>query len=358
MNELGQNQTLQTVENDEITLKELILKIRLYAKEVLRRWYIPFLLAALFAGGMFYLALKSKPQYLAKLSFMLNEGDKGGGALAALAGSFGFGGGGGGESNLDKITYLAKSERILKTTLLTKTVVDGKEDYFANHFINVLELHKAWKKDTTGLQGFLFKRDDVEAFTRLENNALTRLVKVLIGKKGIYGCSFDKKSGILEMNLKTPNESLSINFIRQNFAGLSEFYINKITERERTNYEAIRAQKDSIYQVMKNKGSSAASFQDFNKGLLFQGDRFKGDMMAVDAKIAGTAYGEIMKSYAIADYSLRNNTPFISPIDQPVGPIEPEKKSKLTQLIIGVFLGAFLGTLYVVFAMILREAMK
>jgi uncharacterized protein involved in exopolysaccharide biosynthesis len=57
-----------------------------------------------------------------------------------------------------------------------------------------------------------------------------------------------------------------------------------------------------------------------------------------------------------ADYALKNATPFFQEIDRPGGPIKPVGKSKKKALLIGGFLGMFLGAGYVLGRKIYREA--
>jgi G-rich domain on putative tyrosine kinase len=343
-------------DGDEITLKELILKIKEYTSEIIKRWYVPAFFALIFSAYMLYQAYKDKPIYKAELTYMVNEADKSGmGGLGSLLGAFGAGTVG--KSSPDMINELARSERIMNTSLFGKFTIDGINDYFANHFIRIYELHKSWEKDTTGLNGFTFKRGNFEAFTRLENKALNSIHSILIGKTGKFSPSFDKKSGIMKMTFESPNEVLSIFFTRTIFTDLGDFYVNSTTERERTNYLTLKAQQDSVYAIIKNKGQSAASFNDYQRGLLLQSDAFKGQMLKRESEVAGAVYTELMKQSAVADYALRNNTPFISSIDLPKEPLEPTKKSKKMAVLIGVFGGVFIGSLLIIFRRIYLNAM-
>lgn len=343
-------------DGDEITLKELILKIKEYTSEIIKRWYVPAFFALLLSAYMLYQAFTTKPIYQAELTYIVNEADKSGmGGLGSLLGAFGAGTVG--KSSPDMINELARSERIMNTSLFAKSNIDGVDDYFANHFIRIYELHKSWEKDTTGLNGFTFKKSNFEAFTRLENKALNNIHDILIGKAGKFSPSFDKKSGIMKMTFESPSEALSIFFTRKVFVDLGDFYVNSTTERERTNYMTLKAQQDSVFALLKSKGQSAASFGDFQRGLLFESDKFKGQMLRQESQVAGAVYTELMKQFAVADYALRNNTPFISAIDMPKEPLEPTKKSKKMAVIIGVFGGMFLGSLLIVFRRIYLNAM-
>jgi hypothetical protein len=344
-------------DGDEITLKELILKIKGYASEVLKYWYIPTFFAVLISAYMLYKAYQSKPIYMAQLTYIVNEADKSGmGGLGSLLGAFGAGTVG--KSSPDMINELARSERILNTSLFQKHTIDGVNDYFANHFIRIYEFHKQWEKDTTGLNGFTFKRDNFEEFTRIENKVLNNIHGILTSKgQGAFNASNDKKSGIMKMTFQSPHEILSIFFTRTLFTNLGDYYVNSTTERERLNYQTLKTQQDSVFALMKSKGQNAASFNDYQRGLLFESDKYKGQMMRKESEVAGAVYTELMKQFAVADYALRNNTPFISPIDLPKEPLEPTTQSKKMAVLMGTVYGLLLGVLFIVFRRIYLNAM-
>ena len=69
-------------------------------------------------------------------------------------------------------------------------------------------------------------------------------------------------------------------------------------------------------------------------------------------------YGESLKNLEIADFSLRNRTPFVQIIDEPIAPITPSVKSKLSAIFIGGILGVFLSVSYFVFWKIFRDTMN
>jgi uncharacterized protein involved in exopolysaccharide biosynthesis len=352
---------MSKIKNDEITLTGIIIFIRRYVQLLWRRWYIVAAACGLLGGYFLYKAIKSIPTYEAKMTFMLSETDKSSiGAFSSLLGQFGLGGGGGGgEGNLDKIVEIAHSHRIIKTALFTKSVIGGKEDFYANHIIDQFNLHKEWATDTMGLPNFVFKRGDFELFNRTENHATNQILSTIRSKNNpLFNVSYAKLSTILSMNFKSPNEELTVSFISTVFTILGDFYVNKRTERERQTYELLKNSADSIRSEMKGKERSAARFRDFNRGLVLESEKIKGDQMQKDAQIATLAYGENIKQLAIADFALKSNTPFIQPIDVPTLPLSPVKESKRKALMLGVALGFFLSAGGIIVWDVLRKAIQ
>ena len=348
--------TINQIEDDEITLKELILKIREYSKEIFRNWWILLLFILPISAYMLYEAYNTKKTYKANLTFIVND-DKGAslGLSAALGGLGDLAGGAG--SKLDKIIEFSKSRRILQTALFRTGKIDGITDFYANHLIRDQEFHEKWEKDTTGLKGFLYKRGDVDNFSRTENKALLALQEILVGKKPIFTGSYEKKSEIMKLVLTTNSEELSIDLLRSIYVDLSAYYIDKSISKERKTYDVFKAKGDSLRALSLNKDRSADQYEDNHRGSLFLEDKREADRYKKDAMLYGTLYAETQKNLNLAGFALESKLPYIQDIDMPIAPIKPEIKSKKMALIIGFALGGFLGAIVVILRKILREAM-
>jgi hypothetical protein len=364
-NNLQNNPPIQQpyMEEDEITLKELITKIGEYGREILKNWWLVGLITLLPLGYMLYKAYTEKTNYTAKLTFMLNAETGGGlGMVAGLLGSLGGGSAGKGDANFDKIMELSRSRKIAQEALFAKGVVDYKDDFYANHLIRALDIHKKWAKDTSGLKDFLFQSGDYKTFNRLQNKAYLYLEGVLHGNKdagldGTFGSSFSKQTEIAAFQLKTPSEDLSIQLLNTIYKELSEFYIAKTVEKQSISFKLMQGKRDSLQRVLNGREAGLASFVDRNHGLVLERVKTSQRIMEREKTIASFAYGEVVKNAETADFILKNKTPFVQLINAPMAPIKPEKPSKLKNALIGLALGLFLGSIFVVFRKIFRDAM-
>lgn len=77
-------------ETEEISLKELIIKIKSVWSFLLTKWRIIVLIGLLGGGIGLLFAYLTPIKYTSKLTFVVEEGKSGGGGLASLAGQFGF----------------------------------------------------------------------------------------------------------------------------------------------------------------------------------------------------------------------------------------------------------------------------
>jgi hypothetical protein len=302
--------------------------------------------------------------YPANLTFMVNEDEGGRGGISSILGQFGLsGGGGGGKFNLDKITELARSRRIVQNALLHMVSIGGQEDYIANHLIREYGYHKKWKKDTTGLKGFLFAKNDLAKFRPVENKVLKILYGRLAGDpenkvEGIFSISYGEDTGIFSVSVKSTSEQLSILLAETLYDRLSSFYIDKSTEKQLQTYNIAKAKADSFKKLLDTKQYQLLKFDDSNKGLVLRTAEASKLQLQRDLQVYAIAYGEALKNVEYADFALKNATPFFQEIDRPVGPIKPAGESKKKALLIGGFLGVFLGAGYVVGRKIYREAME
>ena len=128
-------------ENDEISLKEVILKIREWYRFLLTKWKLILVVSAV--GGAIGLgyAFSQKPIYTATLTFAMEDEKSGGGGLSGalgLASSFGIDLGGGGAGSAfsgPNLMALMKSRKIVEKTLLSPVEYKGKTISLADYYI-------------------------------------------------------------------------------------------------------------------------------------------------------------------------------------------------------------------------------
>ena len=340
------------IEEDEITLKELILKAKEYFGEVVRNWKWVLLITILVIAIFLYKAISTPDTYPAELTFMVNEDDGGGlGAMSAILGQFGFAGGGSESNNLSKILELAKSRNIIQQVIFDTVSINGKEDLVGNHIIKLYDFHEKWEDDTTGLKGFLFKDVDQSSGTRMHNKVLKALYKRIIGSPempGLLSKGFSEDTGIMEFSVKTINEDLSIYLCKDVYEKLSTFYVIKTVEKQRQTYDLMSQKVDSLKKEMQTAEYGLANFKDSHKGLFTTKGRLKEMRLEREVRILNEMYAVSLQNFEIADFSLKNKTPFIQLIDEPIAPIKPEKESVLKSLLIGAFLGFFLSLVFII----------
>lgn len=357
---MDNNQTSNT-EKTVLNLRQVVLFIKKYYIEALRNWKAILFCIILSISYFLYQAIKTPITYSASLSFMLNENEGGiglGGAAAILGSIIGDEA----SYSLDKILELSKSNRIINESLLSVGVVNGKVDFFANHIIEIYNLKDTdWKNDTTLNKGFRFSHNELEKFNRREAAALKSItVKLVSGYKEppLFLTSYSKQSQIMRLILRTTNEELSINLLKQIYDNLGTFYINKSIEKQKFTYEVIIDKADSLKSLLNGKEYAKAKFNDSNRGLITEATKVPSYRLNRDVNILNIMYSEAIRNAEVADFAIKSKVPFIQAIDIPYAPIKPEKKSKTMALLLGVLTGFLLGFFYSIIKTVLKEALE
>ncbi|MEM1322168.1 MAG: hypothetical protein AAGG75_18045, partial [Bacteroidota bacterium] len=357
---MEQQQWNDDLQDKELSLKDLILKIKSFYIELLKSWKVLALLVVVFVSIFTYLAFTSAGIYPANLTFIINrdEGKKMAGVSSIL---FQFGlGGGGGEYNMDRIVGLSKSMRIIRAGLFEKATIDGAEDYFANHIIRVEGLHHTWKDNTNGLNDFLFTHHDFDSFSRLENNALKKIFNKIIGKddNGLLEVGYGEFTKIFSISFESQSEQLSIDFTNALYRNLSQFYIQESIEKPHKTYTNLKQKTDSLQAELNVAEYSLAKFVESHRGLISQTEIIKQNRYERKIGILSLAFGKAIENLEIAEFSLKNATPFFQVIDAPMAPIKQKKKSLIVAIFFGGVLGAFLGALFIVGRKIIKDALS
>ncbi|HEY3385240.1 MAG TPA: hypothetical protein VGK46_01945 [Saprospiraceae bacterium] len=347
--------------NDEISLRDLIFKLKSFVAEVWRYWQIPALCIVLACAFQVYQYFSFEPVYPAKITFSVDE-DEGGSAqgLTGILGQFGIGSVRPSRYNLDKILALSKSRRVIEHTLFSKLELDGNEDFLANHMINIYELKAPGVKKGEPGNTFQFTHDSLPIFSRIENEMLIMLYNFIIGppenpKEALISADYNEDTNIMSLSVSTTNEALSIALAQRMFESLSDYYVNKAIEKQLKTYTVVSAKKDSVLAVLKGTEYQLANFKDSHRGLLMRTDQINELRLQREITALSAMYAEVLKNTEVADFSLKNKMPFIQVIDSPLSPIQPTQISLLRKLILGILIGGIIGSVLVVGRKIYRD---
>ncbi|MFZ1675664.1 MAG: hypothetical protein WBP41_11255 [Saprospiraceae bacterium] len=353
----------QIVHEDEASLKDLVIKFREYALESIRYWYIPALFAILVGGYQLYKYYTYDPVYPAKITFSVDE-DEGGGTtgLSSVLGQFGLGGVRPTRYNLDKILELSKSRRVVQQTLFKKITIDGKEDFIANHLLRLYKLNTVDPKKSKTDSPFYFTKDSVLDFDRKENEVLLMLYNIIIGppdqpNKALLSAAYNEDTNIMSLSASTTDEILSLELAKHMFESLSNYYVNKAIEKQVKTFRIVREKRDSVLAVLKSVEYQLANFRDSHRNLLMKTDQVSELRLQRELTALAAMYAEVLKNTEVADFALRNKTPFIQVIDSPILPIAPAQLSLLRQILIGLILGGAIGVALVTGRKFFKENM-
>jgi uncharacterized protein involved in exopolysaccharide biosynthesis len=350
----------QPIETDEISLKELIQKIKEWIGYLKTQWKIIFGIAALGAIIGFTYASFQKPAYSATTTFVLEE-DKGGGGLSGamgLASSFGLdlGGGGGGLFTSSNIIELMKSRLVVEKTLLNSVQVGGKEMSLADYYIQINELKDAWSKKPA-LANINFPANADRTKFNLEQDSILQVISAGLTKNNLTIAQKDKKVSIISLTVKSENELFSKLFCEQLLKETSDFYIETKSKKARLNVEILQHQADSIRAELNSAitGVAAASDNVYNLNPALNVKRTPSTRRQVDVQANTAILTQLVAQLELSKVSLRKETPLVQLIDRPILPLEKEKLGRIKSFVLGGFLAGFLTVLYLVFGQLYKK---
>ena len=350
----------QQIDNDEISLKELIQKIQEWVAYLKTQWKLIIGIAAL--GGIigFVYASFQKPTYLATTTFVLEE-DKGGGGLGGamgLASSFGFdlGSGGGGLFTSSNIIELMKSRLVVEKTLLNPVQIAGKEISLADYYIQFNELKEDWAKKPK-LANINFPVNADRAKFSLEQDSILYGISSGLTKNSLVIAQKDKKVSIISLTVKTESELFSKLFCEQLLKETSDFYIETKSKKSRLNVDILQHQADSIRAELNSAitGVATASDNVYNLNPALNVKRTPSTRRQVDVQANTAILTQLVAQLELSKVSLRKETPLVQLIDRPILPLEKEKVGRLKSLLLGGFLAGFLTVLYLVFGQLYKK---
>ena len=340
-------------EEEERILRKLISKLNKIWRIIWNKklW----ILGWAFVGASLFLVKTSFEDvtYEAILTFMIEEEDGGGlGGIASVLGQFGLGAVAGEDQNLEKITTLARTRKILHPVLLEKASIDGTFDFIANHIINIYELQEDWENDTL-LNGLYFTHSDFSSFTKREKSGLKKVYDIMAGNEkhnleGILKSGFSIETNILYINTTAINESLAIHLTESIYEKLSAFYIEETIKNPKQTFDILVQRTDSILLNLTNTQKKLAYLEAKSTERVTHDDRIRKKILSRDLQVLTLMYGEVLKTKETSGFILKNETPFFQVIDEPFSPIEPEEASLLLALFLGGILGGFLATAFFV----------
>lgn len=340
-------------QDDEITLKELILKIQEYAKEVMKNWWVVGLFCLVTTSYFMYKHFTHVPEYKAELRFVV-EGQGGvGGGLGGLLGSFGIKKGG--SVNPYKILEVGKSSKIFEEVIFSEY---NQDSTIADKILAEYDLVEKWAENNPEYEGFKFST--ALSFSKLERKIIKKLSKINWGDskskiEPLTSFNLDEEKGIYTIESKTTDENLSLVMAKDFYDRIKLFFEEEVFKNQKQSADILSAKADSINNVRKSKIYQLARFDDSNRGSINSESSSKKAVLSQEIQALGLAYSELIKNYEMTDVNLKDLQPLFMKIEVPYAPISPTQSSLLRNLLYGILLGGFLSVLFLISRKVYRD---
>lgn len=349
-----------TVRHDEISLKELILKMQDWFKYLFSKWYI-LLIAGFIGGGIgFIYAMCKKPMYIATTTFVLESGDKGGslGQYAGMAAMVGIdlGGSSGGIFQGDNLLNLYRSRKMIEAALLQSSVSDSSK-LLIDRFFEINNTRNIWREKAPTLLKIDFKKKDLGSLQRSRDSIVYNVV-ALINKNNLEVGTLDKKSSIIKAEVKSEDEVFSKEFNEAIVNEVNSFYIQTKTKKSLNNIDILQHKTDSVRAVMNGSISAAASVFDATPNLnpTRQAQRVVPTQRSqFSAETNKAILGQLVQNLEMSKLTLMKESPLIEKLDEPIFPLKKEVASKIKFCLLFCFVFIFLSTCFLSVRYILKD---
>lgn len=342
--------------NNELTLKDLVLKIGDIWSYLLPKWKIILLIVLIGAGYGLYKSLTSKPIYEANLQMILQEETQGGGGLSSLASSFGLGGSSNGLFSTPNMLEYLKTRKLIEKALLTEVSFTNKKMSYADYYL----LESGWLddwKENSKLKSINFKKNlPRDKFTRLQDSVLG-LIYISITKTEYSVSQPDDKNGVILLQLKTQDEKFSKYFLEELESIVSDYYIESKIKKQKQTVNILEQQVDSVRSELYSAMIGAAAASDDIIGLnpSMNVKRVPSAKKQIDIQANSAILNELVKNLELSKMNLLNQTPLIEVIDKPVLPLEKKRLGKFKALVIGGFFGGLIAVIFLLFKRYLKS---
>lgn len=336
------------MQDDEISVKDLILKINEWIGYLKSKSKIIFLIGLLGSAIGFSYAFLKKPVYTATLSFALEDEKSGGGGLSGalgLASSLGFdlGTSAGGAFSGANLIELMKSRTLIEKALLNPIKVAERTYSLAEYFLDFSKKREELNKKTELSKIHYLVYENRSSYSLQKDSLLGEIYNSIITNK-LSVSQKDKKVSIISLEVKTENEIFSKALAECLVKEVSEFYINTKSKKAKTNVAILQNQADSIRNELNAAISGVAQATDntFNLNSALNIKRTSGTRRQVDVQANSAILTQLVTNLEMAKVTLLKETPLIQVIDKPILPLKKEKIGKLKALILGGFLASFI----------------
>lgn len=345
-------------EIDEIYLKDLILKIKEWINYLLSKWKVV-LLVGLIGGISGFIYSTYKPIiYIAKITFILEDGkssSSGLGGLASLAGQFGVdvvgGSSGGNILSGDNILSYFKSPSLSREVLLT-AYDSSKSETIADAYAKIYRLNDDWEKNKKIGKIKFAPLSSSSNYTRVQDSLLQKISENIITNQFNVNRP-DKKASFIDVSVSMRNEILAKKYCERIVQRVVDRYISTKIQRQKTTVDKLQFRVDSIARLLQQKTVSGASIQNNSSTMDINPLYRTSTSVAVettlrDKALLSTIFASVTQNLEIAKFTLSQETPVIQIIDSPVLPLKVEKLSRLKTTFLFLFVFGFASCLFFV----------
>ena len=320
-------------ESDEITLKDIVLKIKLWWSIVWPQ-RTKIILPALAIGLMaaMYTKFISKPTYTASYQLFFEEDGGSMSSAMRLASSFGLSmGGSGATSSITVQEYLTSRDNISRAMMAASGQGVMAERYYAYALYEDQEFNEMFYANFGKNQRYT---DSILSEITLELN------------EGFIAASLDEESGTVNFAINGYDEAFVYDLSKALISNTEDAFLDWKKKKGQSAVEAFQGKVDSLEIALDATLRRLGEYQDQNNSLISAVDKMEQMRLTIDMEALKVAYGEYIKGLEMSKADLMNLEPPFKYFDEPTYPLYKQKGSAAKAGIFGSVITSFLLVLF------------
>ena len=319
--------------DDEITLKDIVFKLREWSLEVWPRKNLIIIVSLIIgsASSVFTKFIKP-PNYIASYQLFFEEESGGVSSAMRLASSFGFSlGGGGVTSALTVREYLTSRDNIAKAM----TTLWDQKTLAKRYYKDLLEADEEFLNEFN--EGF-------GRNPRFTDSILSEIT-VELNEEFIYA-SLDEESGTVNFTINGKDEEFVFDLSKALISNTKESFLGWKKKKSQSAVDAFQIKVDSLELAIDETLIRLGEYEDQNNSLVSSVDKMKRMRLTIDLEALKVAYGEYIKGLEMSKAEFMNLEPPFKYFDDPTYPLKKEEGSIVKSGIFGSIIAGFFLVLF------------
>lgn len=320
-------------ESDEITLKDIVLKIKQWFS-ILWPYRVRVISLSLVIGlsAALYTKFIAKPTYSASYQLFFEEDGGSMSSAMRLASNFGLSmGGGSATSSITVQEYLTSRDNISKAMTTASGQGVMAERYYAYALYADQEFNEVFYANFGKNQRYT---DSILSEITLELN------------EGFISATLDEQSGTVNFAINGYDEAFVYDLSKALISNTEDAFLDWKKKKGQSAIEGFQGKVDSLELAIDATLRRLGEYEDQNNSLVSSVDKMKRMRLTIDMEALKVAYGEYIKGLEMSKAELMNLEPPFKYFDVPTYPLYKQKGSAAKAGIFGAVITGFLLVLF------------
>jgi hypothetical protein len=349
----------QQVPDDELTPQDVIEKVQLIKKALIKNWHVIILLPLVGFGIGYGLdkALKTPNEFEAEVVFNLGGSQSSGGGFGDMAGLLGLGNAP--DANIftgENFFYFVKSRPVIERNLLKEIEINGQKMLLANFFIDSSGIKEKEWENNEEFKKFKFTESDPKKLDLNSRIALNQLVIKAAAQTEIG--TLERKSSFSKLSTKMENANLAGLWVTTLLKTVEEMYTENQTQKTRKQLRLLEMRRDSLGRVLGIAENKLARQMDLSSQVLYDATvKVSATRLEKNSSFLQQMYYEALANAEKMRVSLVREAPLFTVIEGIKTPLDMLPTTQ-TRAKIGALIGLFLALVFTYLRTVLAPTPK